>query len=289
VFSVLRSSSVSGFGSEFPFRSSFGSGERNNELRTTNEKLNVEIEHEQSTREHRSVNHPNAVLFDIDGTLVDSNDAHADAWVKAFAEAGIHVEFHNVRCAIGMGGDKLMPAVAGIEEDSLLGTRISQRRSEIFKMEYLSNLRAFRDAGALVSAVQGRGLKAVAASSAKRDELEALLRIAGALSLMGHSASADDAEKSKPEPDIVHAALKKIGIAPSNAVLIGDTPYDVEAAMRAGVRAIAFRCGGWSDASLEGAIAIYDGPWDLLAQLDESPVADPKSQIPRTQSPVPIP
>src|SRR6476659_1004381 len=98
-----------------------------------------------------SVNHPHppkALLLDIDGTLVDSNDAHAHAWVKAFAEANIHVEFHNVRCAIGMGGEKLMPAVAGIEEDSPLGERISRRRGEIFKSEYLPNLRPFRDAGA---------------------------------------------------------------------------------------------------------------------------------------------
>ena len=232
------------------------------------------------------MNHRNAVLFDIDGTLVDSNDGHAHAWVKAFVEADIHVEFHNVRCAIGMGGDKLMPAVAGIEEDSPVGRRISHRRSEIFKAEYLPNLRAFRDAGALVAAVQRRGLNAVAASSAKRDELEALLRIAGALSLMGDSASADDAQESKPDPDIIHAALKKIGVAASDAVMVGDTPYDVEAAMRAGVRAIAFRCGGWNDASLDGAIAIYDGPWDLLARLDESPAANPKSQIPNPKYPI---
>ena len=121
-----------------------------------------------------------AVLFDIDGTLVDSNDAHANAWVKAFAEAGIRVEFQEIRCAIGMGGNTLMPAVADIEADSPRGQRISERRSEIFKAQYLPQLRPFRDAGALVSAVQARHLDTVAASSAKRHELEALLKIAGA-------------------------------------------------------------------------------------------------------------
>ena len=233
------------------------------------------------------MNHPHppkALLLDIDGTLVDSNDAHAHAWVKAFAEANIHVEFHNVRCAIGMGGEKLMPAVAGIEEDSPLGERISRRRGEIFKSEYLPNLRPFRDAGALVAAVQAHGLKTVAASSAKRDELEALLKIAGATSLIDRSASGDDAEQSKPDPDIVHAALMKVGVAAADAVMVGDTPYDIEAATRAGVRPIAFRCGGWSDAALDGAIAIYDGPWDLLARLDKSAIANPKTQFANPES-----
>ena len=225
-----------------------------------------------------------AILFDIDGTLVDSNDAHANAWVKAFGEAGIHVEFQEIRCAIGMGADKLMPAVADIEADSPRGQRISERRSEIFKADYLAQLRPFRDAGALVSAVQARRVDTVAASSAKRQELEALLKIAGAPSLLGDSASGDDAEQSKPEPDIIQAALEKIDAAAADALMIGDTPYDIEAAARAGVRTIAFRCGGWDDSALKGAVAIYDGPWELLARLDESLVVNPKSQSPNPKS-----
>ena len=213
-----------------------------------------------------------AVLFDIDGTLVDSNDAHAHAWVRAFSEAGVRAAFEAVRCAIGMGGDKLMAAVAGIEEESALGQRISKRRQEMFKTEYLPHLEPFRDAGTLVRACESLGMKAVAASSAKRDELEALLKIADASSLLGDSTSADDAEESKPDPDIVQAALQKAGADARDAVMIGDTPYDIEAATRAGVTVIAFRCGGWNDASLRGAIAIYDGPWDLLARLESSPL-----------------
>ena len=230
------------------------------------------------------MNRVKAILFDIDGTLVDSNDAHANAWVKAFAEAGIHVEFQKIRCAIGMGGNTLMPAVADIEADSPRGQRISERRSEIFKAQYLPQLRPFRDAGALVSAVQARHLDTVAASSAKRHELEALLKIAGALSLLDDGASGDDVEQSKPEPDIIHAALEKIDAAAADALMIGDTPYDIEAAARAGVRTIAFRCGGWNDSALQGAVAIYDGPWELLARLDESLVANPKAQIPSPKS-----
>jgi phosphoglycolate phosphatase-like HAD superfamily hydrolase len=224
------------------------------------------------------VNHPptrsrfSTVLFDIDGTLVDSNDAHAHAWVRAFADAGIRVEFEKVRCAIGMGGDKLMPSVAGVDAESPLGARISKRRGDIFKAEYLPALRAFRDAGKLVAAVQALGMKTVAASSAPRDELATLLKIAGAGSLAGDSASGDDAEESKPDPDIIHAALTKANAAPDRALMIGDTPYDIEAASRAGVATIAFRCGGWSDSALHGALAIYDEPADLLGRLLDSPL-----------------
>jgi HAD superfamily hydrolase (TIGR01509 family) len=213
-----------------------------------------------------------AVLFDIDGTLVDSNDAHAHAWVKAFAEAGVDAAFDKVRGAIGMGGDKLMPTVAGIEEQTALGTRISSRRREIFKAQYLPHLQPFAGAGTLVHKLEALGLTAVAASSAKRDELDALLKIADAASLLGEATSSDDADESKPDPDIIHAALKKAQATARDAVMIGDTPYDVEAASRAGVAAIAFRCGGWDDASLRGTIAIYDGPWELLAKLHDSPL-----------------
>ena len=214
-----------------------------------------------------------AVLFDVDGTLVNSNDAHAQAWVEAFAAFGITVDLTRVRRSIGMGGDKLMPEVAGIEEDSPVGARISKRRGEIFKANYLPYLRPFPGAAELVAAIKARGLTAVAASSAKEDELRALLAIAGAESLLDAATSSDDAEESKPDPDIIHAALQKAHAEPSRAVLIGDTPYDVQAASRAGVDGVGFRCGGWHDVDLRGAIAIYDGPWDLLARLDTSPLA----------------
>jgi HAD superfamily hydrolase (TIGR01509 family) len=212
------------------------------------------------------------ILFDIDGTLVDSNDAHAQAWVTAFNEAGIEVDSVKVRRSIGMGGDKLMPAVSGIEEESPPGRRISRRRRDIFKAEHLPHLRPFADAQRLVATLRDRGFTLVAASSAKRDELTALLQIAGADRLLDESTSSDDADESKPEPDIIHAALKRARASASDALMIGDTPYDIAAANRAGVGAIAFRCGGWSDLDLQGALAIYDGPWDLLRRLDDSPL-----------------
>ena len=213
-----------------------------------------------------------AVLLDVDGTLVDSNDAHASAWVKAFAEAGVTVQFDQVRRCIGMGGDKLMPEVSGIEEDSEQGSQIARRRGEIFLNDLLPTLSAFPDAGRLVAALKARGLTVVAASSAKKTELRRLLQLAGADALLDGATSSDDAEESKPDPDILHAALERAKRPAAEVIMIGDTPYDLEAAARAGVRAIAFRCGGWNDASLPGAVAIYDGPWDLLARLDESPL-----------------
>ena len=213
------------------------------------------------------------ILFDVDGTLVDSNDAHAHAWVKAFAEAGRPVSFDAVRWKIGMGGDKLMPAVSGLSEDSPEGKRISTRRGEIFQAEFLPQVQPFRGAKDLVAACKTRGLTVVAASSAQADELRKLLKIAGASWLLDGATSSDDAEESKPDPDILQAALRQAKAKPSDALMIGDTPYDVEAAQRAGVGVIAFRCGGWADQDLGGARAIYDGPWDLLARLDQSPLA----------------
>jgi HAD superfamily hydrolase (TIGR01509 family) len=213
-----------------------------------------------------------AVLFDVDGTLVDSNDAHAEAWVKAFTEHGITVDSALVRRCIGMGGDKLMPAVSGMEEDSPLGETISKRRGEIFRQEFLPHLKAFEGARDLVAALKDRGYTAVAASSASKEDLKALLAVAGADGLMDDKTSSDDADDSKPDPDIIEAALKLAKASPAEAIMIGDTPYDVDAARRAGVETIAFRCGGWQDRDLEGAIAIFDGPSDLLEQIDDSPL-----------------
>lgn len=213
-----------------------------------------------------------AVLFDVDGTLIDSNDAHAAAWVQAFTEHGIEVDPIQVRRSIGMGGDKLMPAVSGLDEESNLGAKIAERRGQIFKTEFLPRLTPLPGAADLVAAVARRYV-AVAASSAQKDDLIPLLDIAGARSLLDAWTSSDDAEESKPAPDIIHAALMRAKTSPGNAVMIGDTPYDIAAARKAGVRVIAFRCGGWLDPDLTGAVEIYDGPWDLLARLDRSLLA----------------
>jgi HAD superfamily hydrolase (TIGR01509 family) len=214
------------------------------------------------------------VIFDVDGTLIDSNDAHAHAWVDALCEYGHQVDFARIRPLIGMGGDKLLPEVIGVADDTPEGKAISGRRADIFRARHLSELRPFPKVRELVERLERDGRKVTVASSATKDDLVALLDKAGLRHLADDSASKDDAERSKPDPDIVHAALGRLGLPPAEVVMVGDTPYDVEAAKRAGIRAIAFRCGGgWTDADFTGAAAIYDGPADLLAHLDESPIA----------------
>ena len=213
------------------------------------------------------------VILDVDGTLVDSNDAHAHAWIEALAEHGYDVSFETVRPLIGMGGDKLMPKVTGVNGESEEGKAIDARRGDIFRTQYLPHLRAFPKVWELLAFIKERGLKLVVASSSKKETLEPLLELAGATDLIESKTSTDDADASKPSPDIVGAALERLGLPKKNVVMIGDTPYDVEAAGRAGVALIGLRCGGWDDAGLEGAITIYDDPADLLAHYDTSPLA----------------
>ncbi len=210
------------------------------------------------------------VIFDIDGTLVDSNDAHAHSWVETFAEAGYDVPFQAVRPLIGMGADKLLPKTVGISHDAEQGKKLIKHRSEIFRDRYLPRLHALKGSRELVSRVRLDGLKAIVATSAKDEELKSLLAAAHVEDLMEEKATASDAERSKPDPDIVQAAIEESGISPKHLVMIGDTPYDIEAARKARVRTIAFRSGGWTDEALKGAVEIYDGPADLLAQYESS-------------------
>ncbi|HEX5735368.1 MAG TPA: HAD family hydrolase [Blastocatellia bacterium] len=214
------------------------------------------------------------VILDVDGTLVDSNDAHARAWRDALAEHNIDVEYEKVRPLIGMGGDKLLPELTGVEEDSALGKKIGETRSKIFKTKYLPQLKPFPRVKELLQRMKDDGLKLVVASSAKEDELKELIKIAGAAEFIEDKTSSSDAENSKPDPDIVQAALDELGLAPDEAIMIGDTPYDVKAAARAGIKTIGLRSGGWRDADLRGAEAVYADPADLLARYDSSPLAN---------------
>jgi HAD superfamily hydrolase (TIGR01509 family) len=213
------------------------------------------------------------VIFDVDGTLVDSNDAHARAWEDAFRGVGHPVPFEKIRPLIGMGGDKLVPALTGWSKDDPRVEQVGKRRGEVFRTRYLPKVRAFPGAADLVSALKRAGLALAVASSAEKEEIEPLLARAGAADLIEHKASSDDADRSKPDPDIVQAAVRRLGIPKSDVVMIGDTPYDIEAAGRAGIAAIAFRSGGWDDAALKGALEIYDGPADLRSRLAESVLA----------------
>lgn len=216
---------------------------------------------------------PRGVLLDLDGTLIDSNDAHTHAWVTALAASGFDVPFARVRGLIGMGGDKLLPEVTGVTKDSPQGQRISDDWERIFMRDYRPHLQPFPQVRGLVQRLREAGLQVAIASSSQAAQLDALVRVADIADLLDDTTSSDDAKQSKPDPDIIGAALRKLRLPPEETLLIGDTPYDIEAAQQAGVRAVAVRCGGWGDAELAGAIAIYDDPADLLVRFGTSPFA----------------
>jgi HAD superfamily hydrolase (TIGR01509 family) len=213
-----------------------------------------------------------AVILDVDGTLIDSNDAHARAYADAGKELGYAIPYDQVRPLIGMGGDKVLPRVTGIEEESEEGQKISKRKGEIFRERYLPELKPTPGARQLLHRLRDDGVKLVVATSAKKDALGGLLEQAEIADLIQDATSSDDAEESKPDPDIVQAALKQAGFPADQIVMIGDTPYDVEAATRAGVAIIGVRTGGWDEADLAGAIAVYDDPADLLDHFEDSPL-----------------
>ena len=213
------------------------------------------------------------VILDVDGTLVDSNDAHARAWVDAFREFDFDVPYERARALIGMGGDNLLPEAIQVDAESAEGKALLKRRGEIFKERYLKTENPFRGTRELLERMRAEGLEIAIGTSAQKEELKPLLEIAEVTDLIDSKTSSDDAESSKPDPDIIQAALKRLKMPPGDALMLGDTPYDIEAAAKAGVKTVAFRCGGWKDDGLKGAIAIYDGPSDLLARFDASPFA----------------
>jgi HAD superfamily hydrolase (TIGR01509 family) len=212
------------------------------------------------------------VILDVDGTLVDSNDAHIRSWLAALSQHGYDCTYEEIRRLIGMGSDNLLPTAIGIEKDTPEGARLSDTWHEVFERDYLPNIKAFPRTRDLLLALKARGLKLVVASSAQEDMLEKLLEIAGVTDLLEESTSADDAENSKPDPDIVAASLEKIGLRSDEVLMLGDTPYDIQAARKLGIGTIGVRCGGWDDAGLRGAVAVYDDPADVLAHLDDSPL-----------------
>lgn len=211
-----------------------------------------------------------AVILDVDGTLVDSNDAHARAWVRALADDGRDVPFERVRPLIGMGGDKLLPILTGLNPHEEAGERISERRRRIFANDYLPLLTPQPGSRHLLLMLRERGVRRIVASSAEEGELQQLLHVAGADDLVEHAVSKDEAGRSKPDPDAVHAALRHLGLPADEVLMIGDTPYDIEAAGRMGVATLAFRCGGFSLQELADAVAVYRDPQDLVNDYDAS-------------------
>ncbi len=215
-----------------------------------------------------------AAIFDIDGTLVDSVDLHAKAWTEALAHFGYDIPFERVRHEIGKGSDKLIPGLIGEAEAKRVFDDLDEFRSNLWKEEYLHQVKPFPKVRELFQRIKDDGKRIVLASSAKGDELQKYKQIAGIDDLIEKETSADDVDKSKPSPDVVHAALAKLGDPhPAAVIMVGDTPWDVLAAVKANVETIGVLCGGFPEEELRaaGAVAVYRDPEDLLASYESSP------------------
>jgi phosphoglycolate phosphatase-like HAD superfamily hydrolase len=218
---------------------------------------------------------PKAAIFDLDGTLLDSVDLHALAWHEAMVKFGHDVSFEEVRGQIGKGGDKLIPVFLSADEQRDHGKEMEEWRSNRFKTKYLPLVRPFSAVPDLLRRVRDADARIAVASSAKKDELDKYLDIARIADLVEVKTSSDDAEESKPAPDIFEVVLRKLGIAGVEAVAIGDTPYDASAAGKASIATIGVLCGGFTEASLReaGCADVYPGPAALIAQFEKSLLA----------------
>ena len=216
-----------------------------------------------------------AVIFDIDGTLVDSVDFHAESWARTFSHFGFDIPVADVRFQIGKGGDQLLPHMLGQDTADAKGPAMAAFRADLFKREYLSRVRAFPRVPDLFRHILDQGQRIALASSAKGEELEIYKQIAGIADLVDAQTSSDDAEKSKPHPDIFVDALQRLGLPPDRVMVVGDTHYDAEAAGKAGMGTVGMLCGGFPETVLRkaGCVAIYRDPAALLAGYAGSPLA----------------
>jgi HAD superfamily hydrolase (TIGR01509 family) len=213
-----------------------------------------------------------AVIFDIDGTLIDSVDLHAKAWKDALEHFGYEFTFDKIRGQIGKGGDQLLPFLLNGEEAEAKGREIEKCRSDLFKKQYLAQVKPFPGVRDLFQRFLKEGWKIALASSAKGDELQTYKKTAGIDDLLDTETSSDDADKSKPHPDIFLAALEHLGdMRPEDCLIVGDSPYDAEAAAKASIRAIGVLCGGFELDELQkaGYEDIFRDPTDMLQNFDK--------------------
>ena len=210
-----------------------------------------------------------AVIFDVDGTLVDSVDFHAEAWQRAFSAFGFDVDFAKIRSQIGKGGDQLLPVFLDGETLETTGKRIETYRQDLFKRDYAHRVRGFPRVPELFRFLIDAGKTIALGSSAKTDDLKIYKAAAGIEGFETVDTTSDDAERSKPHPDIFIAALERLDRSAPSAIVVGDTPYDVEAAKKAGIRTTGLLCGGFSEESLRdaGAVDVYRDPDHLLQVL----------------------
>jgi len=209
-------------------------------------------------------------IFDIDGTLIDSNDFHVGAWQKAFLSKGKALSVAQIRPQIGKGADQLLPFFLTKEEMKEFGNDLSELQGTIFKREYLSQVRPFPKVRELFKSIRDAGGKIALASSSDKKNVKEFEIIAQIEDLVEESTSSNDAEKTKPAPDIFEAALQNLGNPPPNSVIVvGDTPHDATAARKAGLPVVGVLCGGFSEAELtgHGCFAVFQDPADLLTHL----------------------
>lgn len=214
---------------------------------------------------------PPAALLDLDGTLVDANYQHTLAWYRAFRQQGIVLPVWKIHRSIGMGGDQLVKALASEELDEQIGEELRVAEKALFR-ELIDECEPLPGARELLAELRRRGHRAVFASSANQQDLGHFLDKLGARELVDGWTTADDVEASKPEPDIVNAAMAKAGT--KDAVMVGDSRWDIEAAARAKLQTIAVLTGGWAEQELldAGAVCVFESLEELRDRLDETPL-----------------
>ena len=215
---------------------------------------------------------PPVAVLDVDGTLVDTNYHHAIAWYRAFREHGLTMPMWRIHRHIGMGGDQLVAAVAGRRVEERQGDSIRAAETALYA-DLIGEVAPFDDAGRLMTSLRERGHRLVLASSAKRDEVDYYLDLLEARGLADAWTSSADVDATKPEPDLVVAAVAKAG--GGDAVLVGDSPFDCQAAARAGVPAVTILTGGFSAAELRdaGAVEVFESIGKLCEHLGATPFA----------------
>jgi HAD superfamily hydrolase (TIGR01509 family) len=214
-----------------------------------------------------------AAIFDVDGTLVDSVDIHAKAWQLAFQHFGHRFSFEKIRSQIGKGGDQLMPVFLSRDELHEKGDEIEKYRGDLFKKDFMHQVKAFPGVRSLFQRLLDDGWRIALASSAKEDELKKYKELCGITDLLDTETSSDDADRSKPYPDIFLAAMKRLGqVGPADCIVVGDSPYDAEAAGKAGMRSVGFLSGGFPQESLleAGYERLFRDAADLLGKYEES-------------------
>jgi len=212
--------------------------------------------------------HIEAMLFDIDGTLVDSNDKHTECWLKAFAHFGKKLEWGDIRWQIGKGGDLLVPDTLNAREMRRFGEPLKKYRSELWKKNYMPGVKPFDGVRDALRDIKSRGIKLALASSSDPEEVEYYVELLGVGELLEGSTSKEDARFSKPSPEIFQAALERTRSDPARTLTAGDTPYDILASHRIPVPIAALLCGGFPREMLTKAEFLYPGVADLARNLD---------------------